>query len=704
MDTNIFQDLWENITQFSALASLICSLGAILVAVFPLKKWIDNCKKNKGQKKARLAKINEVLAPIKGSGDIINDLITTKFYIPINVQKDEPNIDNEYERPRFDAIDYFTDQWTDKHTGKRRCLIFGGSGTGKTTFLASLVYHYILVGKGPYTIKLLRLESSSVLADIEKIDNPENTILLLDALDENLEANRNAKEFVSKLTQITDQFLSVIITCRLQLFSNEGDLPKKIKSLGLFGSLEWEWLYLSPFRMEDVREYLQNKYSCPSKEYSKAISIVEKSSSLMSRAMVLSFIDDLLGLGTNELTGFQLYKCIVDKWLTRELENTVSEDKLQGYIKNYYYFSSVIAERMYRNWIQENPLAISSEEFDELAGQYRVLFPENGYSYRVRSLVERDPNGNIRFAHKSFWEFFVALYSVENPGKSFSIEESGNAQNFANEIMDLFGVGIQYDVIDYYQPMPASDEISIKTILDNVELRYNDIDFSEQEAIYYDAMCTIYRYFCHKYDYAYYNYELAYREYNHILGYNLIIAFNCICQNILSSPEDISKIRKSVRDDIFRLPNYVLQSGRKQRVIYQLPLEVTEVQQLLTNQIWLSDSFSRNESALPDTINRLLRLVHNHRMDDAFSTLVPTIGVVKEIEKEKLSSFVLSTQNAIKDKLNDSGVVILFDFIVGGVHVPLAVSSVMHFNSENINVFIDRMMRSIERDSSLGIS
>ena len=704
MDTNIFQDLWENITQFSALASLICSLGAILVAVFPLKKWIDNCKKNKGQKKARLAKINEVLAPIKGSGDIINDLITTKFYIPINVQKDEPNIDNEYEVPRFDAIDYFTDQWTDKHTGKRRCLIFGGSGTGKTTFLASLVYHYILVGKGPYTIKLLRLESSSVLADIEKIDNPENTILLLDALDENLEANRNAKEFVSKLTQITDQFLSVIITCRLQLFSNEGDLPKKIKSLGLFGSLEWEWLYLSPFRMEDVREYLQNKYSCPSKEYSKAISIVEKSSSLMSRAMVLSFIDDLLGLGTNELTGFQLYKCIVDKWLTRELENTVSEDKLQGYIKNYYYFSSVIAERMYRNWIQENPLAISSEEFDELAGQYRVLFPENGYSYRVRSLVERDPNGNIRFAHKSFWEFFVALYSVENPGKSFSIEESGNAQNFANEIMDLFGVGIQYDVIDYYQPMPAIDEISIKTILDNVELRYNDIDFSEQEAIYYDAMCTIYRYFCHKYDYAYYNYELAYREYNHILGYNLIIAFNCICQNILSSPEDISKIRKSVRDDIFRLPNYVLQSGRKQRVIYQLPLEVTEVQQLLTNQIWLSDSFSRNESALPDTINRLLRLVHNHRMDDAFSTLVPTIGVVKEIEKEKLSSFVLSTQNAIKDKLNDSGVVILFDFIVGGVHVPLAVSSVMHFNSENINVFIDRMMRSIERDSSLGIS
>ena len=188
------------------------------------------------------------------------------------------------------------------------------------------------------------------------------------------------------------------------------------------------------------------------------------------------------------------------------------------------------------------------------------------------------------------------------------------------------------------------------------------------------------------------------------MGYNLIIAFNCICQNILSSPEDISKIRKSVRDDIFRLPNYVLQSGRKQRVIYQLPLEVTEVQQLLTNQIWLSDSFSRNESALPDTINRLLRLVHNHRMDDAFSTLVPTIGVVKEIEKEKLSSFVLSTQNAIKDKLNDSGVVILFDFIVVGVHVPLAVSSVMHFNSENINVFIDRMMRSIERDSSLGIS
>ena len=36
------------------------------------------------------------------------------------------------------------------------------------------------------------------------------------------------------------------------------------------------------------------------------------------------------------------------------------------------------------------------------------------YSFRGRSLVNRRGDGSIKFSHKSFWEFFLAINSIEN--------------------------------------------------------------------------------------------------------------------------------------------------------------------------------------------------------------------------------------------------------------------------------------------------
>ena len=85
-----------------------------------------------------------------------------------------------------------------------------------------------------YDIQLLSLSSDSVIKDIEKIQNQKQTILILDALDENTEAVSDFKRFIPKLEEAIKNFYVVIVTCRTQFFSNAMEEPHKSK-LTYFG-------------------------------------------------------------------------------------------------------------------------------------------------------------------------------------------------------------------------------------------------------------------------------------------------------------------------------------------------------------------------------------------------------------------------------------------------------------------------------------
>ena len=175
---------------------------------------------------------------------------------------------------------------------------------GKSTFSADLFYQYINKYSQrsiPFSINILYLGDSDVLdkiVDLSKKEDACESILILDALDENVDATKDISSFMNKIDLITNIFKFVIITGRTQLFQDDVSEPTigKIKqNSNLSKRLKYERIYVSPFSEYEIQTYLANKFTVGTENYRKAIQIVNKGNDLMSRPIILSFIEDLLG-------------------------------------------------------------------------------------------------------------------------------------------------------------------------------------------------------------------------------------------------------------------------------------------------------------------------------------------------------------------------------------------------------------------------
>ena len=357
---------------------------------------------------------------------------------------------------------YLNDILVKNNTNTFLYCVLAGSGMGKTTFAVNLLKQYINKYKEdtiPYDIYLFNLYYNTIKEirdfiknDIQKksndIKNPtKQRILILDALDENTEATENYKQFNDELEQfIKDyRFKAVIITCRTQFFDNEMEEPAETTIIGDDSSDGHKYLerydkqYISVFNDKEIRKYIKEKFPCwlnfnNIRKRNKAKEIVEKCTSLMVRPLLLSYIDDLLDEKDADLSKItNIYKILIDKWLDREVQfwktrdNSISSDELKSKL---YSFSEGLAVEIYKN--REH--RVSVKEMDKF--MVEKLFTDN-YEYKGRSLVNRDALGNIKFAHKSFLEYFLAKQLFEVKIYLPSFEGMDMAKTFFQELRDI---------------------------------------------------------------------------------------------------------------------------------------------------------------------------------------------------------------------------------------------------------------------------
>lgn len=303
-----------------------------------------------------------------------------------------------------------------KNCTNRLFCVLGGSGMGKTSFLVNLLRKYVnkyWINKRPYDIQLVNLARENCLESITRIDNQSTTVLLLDALDENLEAINNYDVFIGNLEKSIEAFPIVIVSCRTQFFPDEEHELKesKIRSYGRDKGFEgYTRHYISPFSDKDVDKYLRKKYRLRYLRKRKARKIIDKCSSLIHRPLLLSYIDDLLDNKNNTYNNIlDIYEELIDKWISREVSAREDRNALRVKLQN---FSEQLAINMYNNKNLRGGYCVPRNEVDSILNLINV--DASNYEFKGRSLINRDARGDMKFSHKSFLEYYLAKYKFDN--------------------------------------------------------------------------------------------------------------------------------------------------------------------------------------------------------------------------------------------------------------------------------------------------
>ena len=225
---------------------------------------------------------------------------------------------------------------------------------------------------------------------------------------------------MNELVELCKHFRAVVITSRTQFFPDDGKVPGEINvpkpGTSNPGFHKFKVIYLSPFDQEDITTYLEKKYSGNSKRNRKlrmrAQDIVENSPAIMVRPMLLARIDDFMEEENKSYKlSVEIYAHMIDKWIERE-GGRKPKGRRELFKTELYRFSRELALKLYYIRKSEERSFIKPAELQAFAQNFDFNLSE--LEMRSQSLLNRDAQGNLKFSHKSIWEYFLAMEAIEN--------------------------------------------------------------------------------------------------------------------------------------------------------------------------------------------------------------------------------------------------------------------------------------------------
>lgn len=367
--------------------------------------------------------------------NIIDD--AARYYVRPKGSKSDPThtfgkVDaNSRELDLFDEVEKFIDG----DERKKFLLVLADSGMGKTSFV--LNYYFNNKKKTKRKKRKIKLVSLSIPdADAYLVGDDidyENTIVFLDAFDEDTKAINDYQQRLLQLFRLCFRYKKVIVTCRSQFFVKESDIPEStnIPRIGpvYAGSrkqYEIQKLYLLPFDAKDIKAYLEKRF--PTLKQDKkavAMKIVSKMPSLSMRPMLLAYIPELLETDTAARNTFSLFEIIIEGWLERE-SVWVDRDLLRE-------FSERLAVDIYRNRESRGGESIKKDELVALSDKWNLKI--DNWKLTGRSLLNRDANDNYKFAHRSIMEFLYIKRLLKMDSNCYWIEITDQMRIFISEYL-----------------------------------------------------------------------------------------------------------------------------------------------------------------------------------------------------------------------------------------------------------------------------
>jgi len=324
--------------------------------------------------------------------------------------------DSTVREPVFRALDRELAAGHGKHL-----LILADSGMGKTTLLLNfLMREENSSRRDERPIAVVPLGRADALDQIGAIPRQADTVLLLDALDEDAEAAADCDQRLDTLMKKAANFKAILLTCRTQFFANDAQIPRSTgvtrvgpRRGGTPGVYEFRTVYLHPFSDEQVSRYIKKIYPIWAvTRRRQAIKIVEKIPELSVRPMLLTLIPDLLRERPDIHEIWELYDFMVRQWLEREKGWIDPSELLRVSIR--------IAVELLSNRLERKSERISVKDLVGVIEATKT--PVETWKLTARSLLNRDSAGHFKFAHRSVMEFLFVKSLIEGNDATLKCE------------------------------------------------------------------------------------------------------------------------------------------------------------------------------------------------------------------------------------------------------------------------------------------
>ena len=364
-------------------------------------------------------------------------------------------------------------------------LILGDYGCGKTSFLLNFAYQLskeYFEGESEYIpifiplrdyAKAINLENLFLDIFVNKCHMPNVSIdafklmlkymkfvLLFDGFDEVAKrVNYDVKfEIFNQICRYCSETTKIIVTCRPNYFQENREYKKLIKSSHLqfepneVNNALFDETYIADLTAEQIHEYILSyrdallKEGLDTNDIEYAIAHTHDLTDLSRRPFLLNIIvrtlpgliADSYGQEKKEIkiNAALLYKYYTELWLDRENSKGKTlirkEDKL--------HFCMHIAYKMFREDILSIHFSKMPDEIREYFPDLRQMDEIDYFSHDIQScsFMNTDGDGNFKFIHKSFMEYFVACYMMKK------LQDSNNgAADFDDHILSVKDISIE---------------------------------------------------------------------------------------------------------------------------------------------------------------------------------------------------------------------------------------------------------------------
>lgn len=410
--------------QIGTLISISFAVGSILTSrTFP---WLKALRESR--------RVGKNLDPYYSSADTSRSI---RYYIEPFCQDvdpagaEEPRFVYGVRQKLFEALD----DALLRETEFKYIILLADSGMGKTSAFINYYARHLRRWRHQNQIALIPLYRSDADDRIAAIENKSETILLLDALDEDTQAIVDHAGRIRLLLKATSDFHRIILSSRTQFFPKEEEIPVRT---GLFklgptkagetAEYYFHKIYLSPFSNRQIVKYIRRLYPLwRLRRRRSAHRLVEKIPNLVVRPMLLAYIDDLVKSNRVIHYSFELYEEMISGWIEREKKFVENGSALRE-------FSERLAVDLIANRQARGAEVIPYQDLKPLAEQWRIDLDQ--WKLSGRSLLNRDSAGMFKFAHRSIMEYlFVVRVASDSSALRFpaSVKWSDQMMTFLLE-------------------------------------------------------------------------------------------------------------------------------------------------------------------------------------------------------------------------------------------------------------------------------